>query len=117
VFAALTIPIAGGYLRAQPTDRLQAGDAQSHLKNYDEALRQYRLGIQTDPGRANVYRKHMVETLMRQGKKAEAAAVNREILASDPQDIDSREFIVSLRIGKEDCTQAINDLRALLVEA
>jgi tetratricopeptide (TPR) repeat protein/Zn-dependent protease with chaperone function len=64
---------------------------------------------------AELRRKRM--TLMQQGKKDEATAVNREILAADPNDLDAREFVLSMRLGKDGCTQSIAELRAAAAEA
>jgi tetratricopeptide (TPR) repeat protein len=120
LFAAAMVPAGAGFLRAQTphsSNHLRAGDEQLRQQNYAGAMREYKLGIDSDPAQALVYRKRIIETLMRQGKTAEADAMARDILAANPGDVDTREFAAAQRIGKGDCARTVTELRGISAQA
>ena len=68
-----------------PNAYLTVGDFDHRLGDSDEAIRQYKDGIQADSKRKAVYQKHMIEVLMTQGKRTAAAEINEAILKENPK--------------------------------
>ena len=66
------------------------GDFYLRIGDTDSALREYREGIQKDPKRKALYQHDVISTLIRQGKRAEAAEMNNEILKENPKDADAK---------------------------
>jgi tetratricopeptide (TPR) repeat protein len=94
-----------------------AGDFYLRLGDPDGAVAQYRAGIQVDPERKASYQKRIIEVLMRQGKRAEAAQVNDEILKENPKDTDARGLSASLLLDKGDVQKALQDLQSVVTSA
>jgi tetratricopeptide (TPR) repeat protein len=94
------------YARAYVT----AGDFYLGIGKPDEAIRQYRAGIQATPGMKVECQKRIIEVLIRQGKPAEAAELNREVLKENPKDFDARAYAASLLIDSGEISKAVNEL-------
>jgi tetratricopeptide (TPR) repeat protein len=103
----------------------------SHAKDYDrayfvvgdfyfrsgdlgEALKQYKEGMTADPKQKATYQKRMIEVLMRQNRRAEAADINAAILKDNPKDSDARGLQASLLLDRGDIQKAISELQAVV---
>jgi tetratricopeptide (TPR) repeat protein len=96
---------------------MTVGDFYLRMGDGDSAIKEYREGITNDPKKKTAYQKHIIEVLMRQGKKQEAAQLNQEILAVDPKDTDARNLAASLMLEKGDVTKALAELQAIVTRA
>jgi tetratricopeptide (TPR) repeat protein len=103
----------------------------SHVKDYDraylvvgdfyfrtgdmaEALKQYKEGMAADSRQKATYQKRMIEVLMRQNRRAEAADINAAILKDNPKDSDARGLQASLLLDRGDVQKAISELQAVV---
>jgi tetratricopeptide (TPR) repeat protein len=93
---------------------LLVGDFYFRNGDSDEALRQYKEGISADPKQKSTYQKRMIEVLMRQGKRTEAADINAEILKENPKDSDARGLQASLMLDRGEVQKAISELQAVV---
>ena len=93
------------------------GDFYLRLGDGETAIRQYREGIAKDTKRRSGYQKRIIEVLMRQGKRTEAADLNAEILKADPNDNDAKGLSASFLLDKGDVTRALAELQALVTRA
>jgi tetratricopeptide (TPR) repeat protein len=100
-----------------PNAYLTVGDFYFRLGDGEEALRQYKDGIQADPKRKPVYQKHMIEVLMNQGKRSEAAEINEAILKDNSKDNDARGLKATLLLDKGDVQKAITELQSVVTAA
>jgi len=89
---------------------LRTGDAES-------ALREYREGIVKEPKRKAAYQHSIIEVLMRQGKRAEAAEVNNQILKDNPKDADAKSLAATFLLDQGDINQATTELQAVVTSA
>jgi tetratricopeptide (TPR) repeat protein len=87
------------------------------LGNADGAIREYREGMAKDPKRKLAYEKYIIEVLMRQGKRSEAADLNAQILKSNPDDSDAKGLEASLLLDKGNVDQALSELQAVVTAA
>ncbi|HWQ53331.1 MAG TPA: tetratricopeptide repeat protein [Bryobacteraceae bacterium] len=94
-----------------PQAYLMAGDFYLRVGDGDAAIREYKEGIGADSPRKLEYRKRIIEVLMRQGKKAEAAELNAAILKERPKDTDARAVAGSLLLDKGDLARAVAELQ------
>jgi tetratricopeptide (TPR) repeat protein len=94
-----------------------AGDFFLRLGDPDGAVGQYRAGMKVDNDRKATYQKRIIEVLMRQGKRAEAAQINDEILKDNPRDNDARGLAASLMLDKGDVQRAMQDLQSVVTAA
>ena len=90
------------------------GDFYLRMGDAETAIRQYREGMAKDAKRRSGYQKRIIEVLMRQGKRAEAADLNAEILKADPNDNDAKGLAASFLLDKGDVTRALSELQALV---
>ena len=90
------------------------GDFYLRLGDSETAIRQYREGMAKDAKRQSSYQKRIIEVLMRQGKRSEAADINAEILKADPNDNDAKGLAASFLLDKGDVTRAMSELQALV---
>ena len=74
------------HAKENPNAYITVGDFYYRLGDAEEAIKQYKDGIQADPKRKATYQKHMIEVLMHQGQRGRAAEVNDEILKENPKD-------------------------------
>jgi tetratricopeptide (TPR) repeat protein len=87
-----------------------------YLRNGDlaEALNQYKEGMAADPKQKTAYQKRMIEVLMRQNKRSEAADICAAILKDNPKDSDARGLQASLMLDRGDVQKAISELQAVV---
>ncbi len=93
------------------------GDFYMLLNDGDSAVREYREGIAKDPKRKATYEKHIIEALMRQGKRNEAAEINAQILKENPEDNDARGLEASLLLDRGDANRALQELQSVVTRA
>jgi len=72
-----------------PQAYLTVGDFYLRMGDGDSAVHEYREGIVKDAPKKATYEKRIIEVLMRQGKRTEAAELNTQILKDDPSDNDA----------------------------
>lgn len=97
-----------------PQAFLMAGDFYLRVGDGDAAVREYKEGMTKDPSRKLDYQKRVIEVLMRQGKKTEAAEINAAILKERPKDNDARGLEASLLLDKGEISRAIAELQAVV---
>jgi tetratricopeptide (TPR) repeat protein len=100
-----------------PNAYLTVGDFYFRLGDGDEAIRQYKIGMQADPKNKAVYQKHTIEVLMQQGQRGRAAEVNEQILKDNPKDTDSRGLQATLLLDKGDVQKAVTELQSVVTSA
>ena len=87
------------------------------LGDPDSAIREYKEGIIKDPARKPLYQKLVMEVLMRQGKRGEAAEVNQLILKDNPNDSDARSLEASFLLDKGDINRALAELQSVVTRS
>ncbi|HZT31253.1 MAG TPA: tetratricopeptide repeat protein [Bryobacteraceae bacterium] len=97
-----------------PQAYLTVGDFYLRVGDGEEAVRQYKEGIANDPAKKAAYQKRIVEVMMRQGKRAEAAQVNAQILKDNPKDNDARGLAAALLLDQGEVQKAISELQAVV---
>ncbi|MEX2264894.1 MAG: tetratricopeptide repeat protein [Bryobacteraceae bacterium] len=95
----------------------KAGDFYFRTGDASEAVRQYQEGMAANADRKSRYRKRTIEVLAAQGRMAEAAKINEEILKDDPEDTDALGLRASLMLEKGDVQQALPELSRVVSEA
>lgn len=93
------------------------GDFYMLLGDGDSAIKEYREGIGKDPKHKAAYQKHIVEALMRQGKRNEAAEINAQILKANPEDNDAKGLEASLLLDRGDVNRALQELQGVVTRA
>jgi tetratricopeptide (TPR) repeat protein len=93
------------------------GDFYLRIGDTDSALREYREGIQKDPKRKSLYQHDVISTLIRQGKRAEAAEVNNEILKENPKDADAKSLAATFLLDQGDVNNALTQLQAVVTSS
>jgi tetratricopeptide (TPR) repeat protein len=93
---------------------LVVGDFYLRSGDLAEALNQYKEGMAADPKQKTSYQKRMIEILMRQNKRAEAADICAAILKDNPKDSDARGLQASLMLDRGDVQKAISELQAVV---
>jgi tetratricopeptide (TPR) repeat protein len=93
------------------------GDFYLRVGDGDTAIREYKEGMSKDPRRKTTYQKKMIEVYMRQGKKAEAADLNGQILKDDPNDNDAKGLAATFLLDKGDVARAITELQAVVTHS
>jgi tetratricopeptide (TPR) repeat protein len=101
---------AADYQRAY----LVVGDFYLRLGDGDSAIREYRDGASKDPKHNVTYEKRIIEALMRQGKRAEAAEMNAQVLKQNPNDSDAKGLAASFLLDKGDVTKALAELQTVV---
>jgi tetratricopeptide (TPR) repeat protein len=96
---------------------LTVGDFYLRLGDGESAIREYRDGIAKDPKKATTYQKRIIEVLMRQGKHAEAADLNAQVLKADPNDNDAKGLAATFLLDKGDINRALAELQAVVTRA
>jgi tetratricopeptide (TPR) repeat protein len=96
---------------------LVVGDFYLRLGDGETAMREYREGMARDAKRKSTYQKRVIEVLMRQGKRTEAADLNAEILKADPNDTDAKGLAASFLLDKGDVARALAELQAVVTRA
>src|SRR5579862_7149165 len=93
---------------------LVVGDFYFRNNDLDEAFRQYKEGMGADSKQKPTYQKRMIEVLMRQNRRAEAADIDAAILKDNPKDSDARGLQASLLLDRGDINRAISELQAVV---
>jgi tetratricopeptide (TPR) repeat protein len=93
---------------------LVVGDFYFRNGDMDEALRQYKEGMAADQKQKATYEKRMIEVLMREGKRTEAADVNAQILKDNPKDSDARGLQATMMLDRGEVQKAISELQAVV---
>ena len=83
----------------------------------DSAIKEYKEGIAKDPKRKAMYQKGVIEVLMRQGKRSEAAEINSQILKENKDDNDARGLAATFLLDKGDIAKALAELQAVVTSA
>ncbi|HEY1343124.1 MAG TPA: tetratricopeptide repeat protein, partial [Bryobacteraceae bacterium] len=96
---------------------LDVGDFYLRLGDGDSAIREYREGMGKDAKKKATYEKRIIEVLMRQGKRNEAAEINAQILKDDPNDADARGLSATFLLDRGDITRALQELQAVVTRA
>jgi len=96
---------------------LLVGDFYLRNRDSEEALKQYKEGIAADPRQKATYQKRMIEVLMRQGKRTDAADINAAILKENPKDTDARGLQATMLLDKGDVQKAVAELQAVVAVA
>jgi tetratricopeptide (TPR) repeat protein len=93
---------------------LVVGDFYVRNGDFAEALNQYKEGMAADPKQKTSYQKRMIEVLMRQHRRSEAADINAAILKDNPKDSDARGLQASLLLDRGEVQKAISELQAVV---
>jgi tetratricopeptide (TPR) repeat protein len=96
---------------------LTVGDFYLRTGDGDSAIREYKEGMAKDVKKKATYQKRVIEVLMRQGKRSEAAEVNSQILKEDPKDNDARGLAATFLLDKGDIAKALAELQAVVTSA
>jgi tetratricopeptide (TPR) repeat protein len=100
-----------------PAVFLSVGDFYLRMGDGKSAIQEFREGIVKDPKEKPTYQKRIIEVLMRQGKRDEAAQLNAEILKANPGDNDARGLAATLLLDKGDVNRALTELQAVTSKA
>ncbi len=95
----------------------RVGDFYVRLGDPDSAIREYKDGMAKDASRKVLYQKSIMEVLMRQGKRGEAAEVNQQILKDNPNDSDARSLEASFLLDKGDVNRALAELQSVVTRS
>jgi tetratricopeptide (TPR) repeat protein len=93
------------------------GDFYLRLSDPDSAIREYKEGMTKDPDRKASYQKSVMEVLMRQGKRADAAELNKQILKDNPNDSDARSLEASFLLDRGDVDRALAELQSVVTRS
>src|ERR1035438_1229518 len=96
---------------------LNVGDFYLSIGDGESAIKEYKEGLVKDPKRKATYQKHVIEVLMRQGKRSDAAEINTQILKGDPNDNDARGLAATFLLDKgdvADVAKALAELQAVV---
>jgi tetratricopeptide (TPR) repeat protein len=99
---------------------LTVGDFYLRMGDGDAAIREYKEGLAKDTKdakRKSDYRKRVIEVLMRQGKRSDAAEINAQILKETPNDNDARGLAATFLLDKGNIAQALAELQAVVTRA
>ena len=95
-----------------PQAYMTVGDFYLQFGDGDAAIKEYREGVDKDPKQKTAYQTRIVDVLVRQGKKGEAADLNAKILQQDPNNNDAKAQAASLMLEKGDVKKALAELQA-----
>jgi len=93
------------------------GDFYLRIGDAESALREFREGILKDPTRKSRYQKSIIEVLLRQGKRGEAAEVNNQILKENPKDPDAKSLSAAFLLDSGDIDNALAQLQAVVTSS
>ena len=93
------------------------GDFYWRTGDNESALREYRDGIEKDPKHKSSYQHDIIQVYLRQGKRAEAAEVNNEILKANPKDPDAKSLAATFLIDQGDINSALAQLQAVVTSS
>lgn len=90
------------------------GDFYIRLGDPDSAVREYKEGMVKDPAKKAIYQKSIMQVLIAQNKRGEAAELDQDILKENPNDSDARSLEASFLLDKGDVTRALTELQAVV---
>jgi tetratricopeptide (TPR) repeat protein len=93
------------------------GDFYLRTGDTESALREYREGILKDPTRKTLYQHDIISTLLRQGKRAEAAEVNNQVLKENPKDPDATSLRATFLLDQGDVNNALTQLQGVVTSS
>jgi len=93
------------------------GDFYLRMGDGESAIREYKEGIAKDAKKKATYQKRVIEVLMRQGKRSEAAEINSQILKENKDDNDARGLAATFLLDKGDIAKALAELQAVVTSA
>ena len=96
------------------------GDFYLRMGDGDSAIREYKEGLAKDikdAKKRSTYQKRVIEVLMRQGKRSDAAEINAQILKESPTDNDARGLAATFLLDKGNIAQALAELQAVVTRA
>jgi tetratricopeptide (TPR) repeat protein len=93
------------------------GDFYLRMGDGESAIREYREGMSKDVKKKADYEKRIIEVLMRQGKRTEAAELDSQILKDDPSDNDARGLAATFLLEKGDVSKALTELQAVVAHS
>jgi tetratricopeptide (TPR) repeat protein len=96
---------------------LVVGDFYLRLGDGDAAFREYQEGAQKDAKKKSTYQKRMIEVLMRQGKRNEAAELNERILKETPDDNDAKGLQATFLLDRGKVSEALAELQGVVTHA
>jgi tetratricopeptide (TPR) repeat protein len=100
-----------------PEAYLVVGEFYLRLGEGDTAIKEFKAGQAKDPKRKLDYEKRIIEVLMRQNKRSEAADRNAAILKTNPNDNDAKGLAATFLLDKGDINRAIVELQAVVTSA
>jgi tetratricopeptide (TPR) repeat protein len=103
-----------------PNSRMLVGDFYYRVRNFDQAVQEYREGIKIDAKEKLVYQKKIVEALAIQGKSDQAAKVVSDLLKDNPQDAEVVGMHAALMLptaNKAQVQQIIDELQKVVSKA
>jgi tetratricopeptide (TPR) repeat protein len=108
-----------GHAKDYPEAYMKVGDFYLRLGDGDSAIREYNEGLQKDKDakRKPEYLKRKIEVLMHQGKRAEAADLNQQLLKEYPNDTDAKGLAASFLLDRGDNARALSELQSVVTRA
>ena len=106
-----------GHVKDYPDAYIMAGDFYYRMGDADAAIQEYNQGIAKDPQRKLVYQKHIIEVMLEQGRRNEAAELNAKILKEFPKDADARGLLASFALDRGEVAKAVTDLQSVIMAA
>ena len=100
-----------------PQAYLKVGDFYVRLGDGDSAKREFQEGIAKDPKQKATYQKRIIQVLMAEGKRSEAADLNQQILKDNPEDNDAKDLEATLLLDKGEILKAMTELQAVVNRA
>jgi tetratricopeptide (TPR) repeat protein len=100
-----------------PTGRQLVGDFYVRAKKYDQALQQYKTGMEENPKQALAYQERIIAVDEITGKRDEALQLAKELAEKNPKDTKVNEIYASLllqRGTKADLGNSITELKNLV---
>jgi tetratricopeptide (TPR) repeat protein len=94
-----------------PRAYFSVGDFYLRVGDGDSAIREYKEGIGKDGKNKADYQKRILEVLMQQGKRTDAAGYIEQILKDNPKDPDARGVEASLALERGDIAKALPELQ------
>jgi tetratricopeptide (TPR) repeat protein len=94
-----------------PMAYFEVGDFYLRVGDGDSAIREYKEGIGKDGKNKAVYQKRIIEVLMKQGKRTDAAGYVEQILKDNPKDPDARGVEATLALERGDIAKALPELQ------
>jgi tetratricopeptide (TPR) repeat protein len=105
------------HARDYPQAYQTVGDFYLRMGDNESAIREYQEGISKDEKKKPMYQKRIIEVLMRQGKRSEAAEVNAQILKDNKDDNDARGLAATFLLDKGDIAKALTELQQVVTLA